>query len=1014
MLTVTLMITGFVLNAGENLIYNSSFELGRKGYSCHHAVAVASGILDFNDQGMVVDSGVSKYGWQSLRITCSAAQSATLVSSELKLVPGKKYTFSFWGRSDVDNLPVGLGFHSRVQAGKDVETDGRGTNFSLRQDWRRYSFKFTTGKAGQYYQFNISASRTSPGSFWLDGLQLEEGDMTEYHPAAAIETAVYAPEKIIETDKLKGQLCAISYDKTLAGQAVKLTLFDNLLQRQTSEQILLLELPAGKSVTRDFSFDKTRFGGMTIFPAPGVQAASAFFVRLHALPTSSPDGFQLGCNGNFLSSNAGIPGNKGVECLDTVGSPDTLASDRVLLGGFFRVWGTDFTWRYIEPEQGKFVWNRSDRVVAEAEKNHLKLEFTLTDNFCYESQTMRLPDWVKRRDRSGKQEASMLPNCSYKTYLPQLEDWRNYVRAVATRYKGRIAYYDPINEPNVGMSPDVYLEYLQAAYEEIKKVDPAAKVVGLCATEDLGGRATEFMADILRRGGGNFLDVISFHPYGARMDDSSVSAMKRIRQLRKIAQNAGVDKPLWNDESFYLNSMPQGHYMLEAAIPIGAVSRRLLIDMGEGLGASTPLCFDQFFKSPGNPNRLTQFWDMKLQPSEIFAEQNTVAIFLSNAVALKTIELQGDILCYLFKSGNRLLAAIWGKSQEKAFMKFKAPSGVTISSFDLFGNSIQSNSQEISLEIGRLPQYLEWNGSTTEAVAKSIEDAPIRFENDFKVNMVRVLNSNGDARIAVFFKNTSISKADAVKVEVESAFFESRGTVMAAQPVETMNSAIVEVPVRLKTNLPENIDIKIIISNSEKSVERIVSAHVANVIDLSIGRSSPIVKIAKTVLGKVDSPDDLSACFSVEYDANGTLLLNIHVKDDKKCLPGINPYEEDCIEIFIDVFPFLVPDYSVMPNGVKYHDRTYQLTIAPWRDAEHMITSNFANVTAIIKPRPDGYDAKIRIPLRPYLDELSGKMIGLDIAIDDSDSNKRKSQIIWNGTDSNYRDRSVFGVIRFN
>ena len=146
MLTVTLMITGFVLNAGENLIYNSSFELGRKGYSCHHAVAVASGILDFNDQGMVVDSGVSKYGWQSLRITCSAAQSATLVSSELKLVPGKKYTFSFWGRSDVDNLPVGLGFHSRVQAGKDVETDGRGTNFSLRQDWRRYSFKFTTGK----------------------------------------------------------------------------------------------------------------------------------------------------------------------------------------------------------------------------------------------------------------------------------------------------------------------------------------------------------------------------------------------------------------------------------------------------------------------------------------------------------------------------------------------------------------------------------------------------------------------------------------------------------------------------------------------------------------------------------------------------------------------------------------------------------------------------------------------------------------------------------------------------
>ncbi len=726
-LVAALMLAGMSSSAAENLMYNSSFELGSKGYGCFHGVTVESGAIDFPDNGMAVDVGVHQFGGQSLRLTCTVPYTTTLAGSELKLVPEKKYTFSFWAKSDVANRSVNLIFSSRTPEGKTVKTNRKETSFPLGKEWSRYSFAVTP--QAEYYLFNLTCS--VPGSFWLDGLQMEEGELTEYHPASEIETAVYLPKTVSGTDEIKGEVCAIAYGQTQARQRVKLAVFDSFLEQQTAEQVLEFDLPAGKMVKRDFTFTGTRFGGLTVLPTPGVAASAAFLVHLHALPDSRHGGFQLGCNGNFIGRGISLPGNRGARTLNTYGGPDTLARDRVMIGGLFRVWGNDLTWRYLEPEQGKFVWNRSDRMVAEAGKQGLKLEFTLTGNFCnneYPGQQY-LPDWVIQRDRSGKPEKSLLlknESSRHMTYLPPLEDWRDYVRAVASRYKGKIAYYDPINESNVGFPPETYLEYLRVAYEEIKKADPAAQVVALSTTEDIGGRAAKFMEDVLRLGGGNFLDAISFHPYGSRMDDTKgVTAMQRIRQLRQIMQAAGVDKPLWNDETLYLNSTPQGHYELENQVPTGAIARRLMMDMGEGLAANTSLSFEQYFKDPQNPHHLRANWEQVLQPSEIYAEQNAAASFLTGAAPVKTLELRGDVLGYLFKNRDRLCAAIWSRTQQKKSVTIKAAGGAKISAFDLLGNKTQSG-PEVVLELGRQPHYLEWTGGNAEVAAKSLEEAQIR------------------------------------------------------------------------------------------------------------------------------------------------------------------------------------------------------------------------------------------------------------------------------------------------
>jgi hypothetical protein len=62
---------------------------------------------------------------------------------------------------------------------------------------------------------------------------------------------------------------------------------------------------------------------------------------------------------------------------------------------------------------------------------------------------------------------------------------------------------------------------------------------------------------------------------------------------------------------------------------------------------------------------------------------------------------------------------------------------------------------------------------------------------------------------------------------------------------------------------------------------------------------------------------------------------------------------------------------------------------------------------------PGGYETAVRIPLSaiPGIGDISGKKIGFDISVEDSDSNIRKTELVWSGASDNYRDRSRLGIL---
>lgn len=121
-----------------------------------------------------------------------------------------------------------------------------------------------------------------------------------------------------------------------------------------------------------------------------------------------------------------------------------------------------FGWRDIELSKGTFDWEHTDHIVG---KIHEYGGLHLIARIDHQ------PAWA----RDG---------CSMQGPPRDLGDLADFLTAVATRYRGRIAAYQIWNEPNLAREwcdqapdPQAYAEMLRVAYGAIKSVDPDAYVI---------------------------------------------------------------------------------------------------------------------------------------------------------------------------------------------------------------------------------------------------------------------------------------------------------------------------------------------------------------------------------------------------------------------------------------------------------------------------------------------------------------------------------------------------------
>jgi polysaccharide biosynthesis protein PslG len=203
--------------------------------------------------------------------------------------------------------------------------------------------------------------------------------------------------------------------------------------------------------------------------------------------------------------------------------------------GSWRLWDASVAWPHLEPTRGKWNFSRLDKYVAIAEKRGVSILLPLG----------LTPRWASARpaEASNYQPGNAAEPSN-------LELWRNYVRTVASRYKGRIRTYELWNEPNspkfFSGSVDMLVKLTQIAREELKKVDPNIHLVSPAMSTGSKNHL-DYLDKYLGRGGARLVDVIGYHMYV--QDQSPEALVPLVQKIKTVMKKNGVELlPLWNTE----------------------------------------------------------------------------------------------------------------------------------------------------------------------------------------------------------------------------------------------------------------------------------------------------------------------------------------------------------------------------------------------------------------------------------------------------------------------------------
>lgn len=209
----------------------------------------------------------------------------------------------------------------------------------------------------------------------------------------------------------------------------------------------------------------------------------------------------------------------------------------------FRWVKQEFPWREIEGAgKGQFNWANTDRVLDQIDAHGLKLIARLGVQPGWAAADVPLPE-IGPPDN--------------------LQDFYDYVFAIASRYRGRIEAYQIWNEPNLARewgnrppNPAEYAELLKVGYQAIKAADPDAIVIsaGMAPTtrhDDHAMPDAVFIQGMYDAGARPWFDALGVHAPGYKSEpeidpavvaadpalnnnDSAAEELRRVYAFRRV------------------------------------------------------------------------------------------------------------------------------------------------------------------------------------------------------------------------------------------------------------------------------------------------------------------------------------------------------------------------------------------------------------------------------------------------------------------------------------------------
>lgn len=935
-----------LLNATEpNLIFNGDFRLGTAGFGAWRLLRPDTN-PELQLPALRSEPGV-------LLLENPHGEYFQLIGKECLLPTGKKITF----RSEFEGPAGGvLGFTLLCIKNNQYITHHKGVALSGKRQKVEISFFPVSGEIPYILVIYPKGKEAPAGTFRFYSFTLGGERQAPLLAALRTEKKLYIPEEE-NTCRIRAEIANTT--ATSKSGTLTLEILDSARNKVTARQALPLTLPPGNTV-REFQVPLQKKGAFTATvrwnnqQIPVAEAMFACIGRYRGPATIHPaETFCVSVDGESTFERF-----RGETCGGYVVRGASFEERFRMLGlmgcRLIRDWGGMYLteWVNLEPEEGRFDFRVFDRCVNLIRQNGMEILPVfgrMYENWAPGQPEFR-PEWLKKKlIRIEKNPPGTDPKFVVK--VPPMPIWRRYVEAIVKHAGKRISIYEIMNEPNLNMSPELYMQYMVPAAEIIRKEAPHATILGICATGDMNGRLGEYVQACTKLGALNYLDGVSFHPYDARQLSSITPADVQIAELRKITGN----KPLYNTELYFLYDWPDvtDKFQQYRHVKAHHAACRFLIDLGEGLKQGISIVEKTLWQDPLHPSYRFMNYATDRIPSEVFVAYNALAQHFEGAKPVKKLRLSPDVIAYVYRKEGKLIAALWNYTAKPGITADLTP----FQTMDLFGNPETAGVKEIS----ESPFYLTPRTRSEAEFLSQLESLKLRICHPSTSPIARLV---GD-ELHVTLHNAATEEQQVV-LGVSGGGIRALRMVRAALPAKSSSS--VTLPVRKVSPGRQPAELMLYTNGTTFRLPvKIVSAG-------AIKRTF----LLENADGTIDLQKD-------------KILITMNVRDTSDSGPtaGRPLWKTDCVELFFDPAPFLLPEQH--PDAHINKPGAFRLFVTP-RDAQKLsgmgaVKPSNCRLT-VNRNDSSGYSFRLEIPVN------SSPALGFCVKLNDAQGGKIRETVL--------------------
>jgi len=279
------------------------------------------------------------------------------------------------------------------------------------------------------------------------------------------------------------------------------------------------------------------------------------------------------------------------------------------------------------------------------------------------------------------------------------------ITATVTRFKGRVKVWEVVNEPNLRMSVENYVELLKKVAPVIKKIDPGAQVMGpACCGIDL-----RFYRRFYETGGAKYVDILSIHDYEGHESIDPVHWQWKLSELRKLMTEYGdADKPVWQTERA-IGGVRSG--LFQGATQ--AARATLQQELGDALGVTPGRNWLYYLNEGGYSAVPTYLWSRQ-GPHPAALALRTRAAMISDHVYAGTVDFGATgnklMLGTRYQSSDSTVLILRNLGMASSSVQLEIEGSAPVALTDAFGNEQQLTvmNSRIAVELSQMPTYLRF------------------------------------------------------------------------------------------------------------------------------------------------------------------------------------------------------------------------------------------------------------------------------------------------------------------